>query len=289
MSADVAGLSLEPSRPLARRLDVPALTVGAAAIVLAVVVMVFLGRWITPHNPDVQNLAFGARGPGGGHWLGTDSLGRDVLSRLIVGAEPALLGPVCVAIGATAIGSSLGLLAGYSGGVADAVLNRYADLVYALPALLVSVVLVGVLNGGYWMAVAILVFLSTPSQLRIARSATMVQVRLPYVDAARTLGISGIRTMTRHILPNITPTVVTMFLLEFVGALIGFSGLAYLGLGVQPTSAAWGSMLNQGQPLIAVNPWLSLAPAIMIVLTAASITLIGDWAFDRLSQRHEHS
>lgn len=289
MSTEVATHTLERTVTHGRRLNIPVLTSIALLVVLLLLVLVFFGRWITPHDPEAQTLVLGAHGPGKGHWLGTDALGRDVLSRVIVGAEPALLGPVCVALGATAVGSSLGLLAGYRGGIVDALLNRYADLVYALPALLVAIVLVGVLRGGYWMAAAILIFLSTPSQIRVARSVTMVQVRLPYVDAARTLGLSGARTMLRHILPNIMPTVLAMLLLEFAGALIGFSGLAYLGLGVQPTSAAWGSMLLQGQSLITVNPWLSLVPALMIVVTAASVTLVGDWVYDWLNLRRERA
>ena len=161
-----------------------------------------------------------------------------------------------MAVGATLIGSSLGLLAGYRGGPVEAVVGRLADLIFALPALLVAVVVIGVLGGGYLLAVAILIFLSIAWQIRVVRGAALVQARLPYVDAARTLDLSDLRIMGRHILPNISAVVVTSFLLDLVAALISFAGLAFLGLGVPAGSAAWGSMLADGQELITTNAWL---------------------------------
>jgi ABC-type dipeptide/oligopeptide/nickel transport system permease subunit len=281
MTADAALLPAE-SWP-GRRRRVSALTEAAGAIVLLMLACVVAGPWIAPHDPSAQNPLLGPTGPGAGHWLGTDQLGRDVLSRVIIGARPALIGPICIAAATVVVGASLGLLAGYRGGVADALLNRFADLVYALPALLVTMVIVGVAGGGYWLAVTVLIILSLPGEIRLCRSATIVQARLPYVDAAQTLGITARRVMFGHILPNIMPTVVATFLLDFAGALVGFSSLAFLGFGVQPGSPAWGSMLAEGQSLIFVNPWLSLAPAIMLILTTASVTLLGDWVYDQFA------
>ena len=251
------------------------------------VLCLIAGPLIAPQDPDKQNLLLGAVPPSSAHLLGTDQLGRDVLSRLIVGTRPTLIGPLCVAVGATLIGSSLGLLAGYRGGPVEAVVSRLADLIFALPGLLVAVVVIGVLGGGYLLAVAILIFLSIAWQIRVVRGAALVQARLPYVDAARTLDLSDLRIMGRHILPNILAVVLASFLLDLVGALISFSGLAFLGLGIPAGSAAWGSMLADGQELITTNAWLSLAPAVLIVLTAASMTLIGDWVYEVLSSAHE--
>ena len=165
--------------------------------------------------------------------------------------------------------------------------SRLADLIFALPGLLVAVVVIGVLGGGFLLAVAILIFLSIAWQIRVVRGAALVQARLPYVDAARTLDISDLRIMGRHILPNIRAVVLASFLLDLVAALISFSGLAFLGLGIPAGSAAWGSMLSDGQDLITTNASLSLAPAVLIVLTAASMTLIGDWVYEVLSSAHE--
>jgi peptide/nickel transport system permease protein len=267
----------------------PALTMAAIAFTVLITVCLIAGSLVAPQDPDKQNLLLGAVPPGSGHLLGTDQLGRDVLSRLIVGTRAALIGPLCVAVGATLIGSSLGLLAGFRGGVVDAALRRVADLIFSLPALLVAVVVIGVVQGGYWLAAAILLFLSIAWQIRLARGATLVQARLPYVDSARTLDVSDLRIMGRHILPNILPIILATFLLDFVGAMISFSGLSYLGLGIEAGSAAWGAMLAAGQELITTNPWLSLAPAVMIMLTAASVTLIGDWIYDVLSRGGEQT
>jgi peptide/nickel transport system permease protein/glutathione transport system permease protein len=272
---------------LRRRWRPPALSTAALGFLALVLLCLIAGPLVAPQDPDKQNVLLGAVPPSSAHLLGTDQLGRDVLSRLIVGTRPTLIGPLCVAVGATVIGSSLGLLAGYRGGPVEAVVGRLADLIFALPALLVAVVVIGVLGGGYLLAMAILIFLSIAWQIRVVRGAALVQARLPYVDAARTLDLSDLRIMGRHILPNILAVVVTSFLLDLVGALISFSGLAFLGLGIPAGSAAWGSMLADGQELITTNAWLSLAPAVLIVLTAASMTLIGDWVYEVLSSAHE--
>jgi len=264
-----------------RRGRPPLLVLAAALCVAALALLVATGSALAPFDPARQDLMLSAAGPGGGHWLGTDTLGRDVLSQLIAGTRAALVGPLCVASAAALVGVPLGLAAGYRGGVLDAAANRLADLVYALPAMLVIIVAVGVAGGGYWLAVAVLLVLSLPAEIRFCRAATLVQARLPYVEAARVLGLSAPRILLRHLLPNILPTVITTFLLDFVGALISLTGLSYLGLGVPPGTPDWGQLLSQGQSLLTVNPYLSLGPAAMIILTAVSVTLLGDWLYER--------
>lgn len=261
----------------------PLLVLAAALGVAVIAVLVVSGSALAPFDPSHQDLMLSAAGPGGGHWLGTDTLGRDVFSQLIAGTRGAVVGPLCVALAAGLIGVPLGLAAGYRGGVFDAVANRLADLVYALPVMLVIIVAVGVSGGGYWYAVVVLTVLTLPAEIRFCRSATLVQARLPYVEAARVLGLSAPRIMLRHLLPNILPTVIATLLLDFVGALISLSGLSYLGLGTPPGTPDWGQLLNQGQSLLTVNPYLSLGPAVMIIVTAASVTLLGDWMYDRYS------
>ena len=269
----------------AGRRRLPVLTAIALVVAAAVAVAVVFGSHISPYDPDAQDLILGASGRSADHWLGTDDLGRDVFSRMIVGARAALIGPLVVALLTLLVGAPLGLMAGYYGGRVDAVISRGADLIWALPALLVAIVVLGVVDGGYWLTVAVVAFLSLPHMLRLSRSATLVQARLAYVDAVRTLGLSGPRIMGRHLFPNVSPTIVATFLLDFVGALIVFSSLAFLGIGLEPGSADWGTMLASGRELLFVNPWLLLGPGIAIVLTAASVTLLGDWAYERLSER----
>nr|WP_306271091.1 ABC transporter permease [Ornithinimicrobium sp. HY1793] len=223
-----------------------------------------------------QNPLLGAAPPTDGHLLGTDVLGRDVLSLLIAGARWAVLGPLVVALGCGLIGVLLGLLAAYYGGIIDAAANRLADLIYALPSLIVAIVVVGVLDGGYWMVAILLTFLSVPYQIRIIRSVTLAQVNLPYVEAARTSGVSDARTLLFHVLPNIVPTVVATLLLDFVTAMIGYTALAFLGIGVPAGTPNWGAMIGAGQTTIFMNPWLAVTPAIALILTATSVTLLGD-------------
>lgn len=263
----------------ARRIP-PPLVMSAVAGVGLVALLVVAGGWLAPYDPRQQDLLASAAGPGAGHWLGTDALGRDVLSLVMTGTRSAVVGPLCVAVAAALLGVPLGAAAGYRGGAVDAAGNRFAELVYALPAVLVITVVVGVVGGGYWFAVGVLILLTLPAQIRFCRSATLAQARLPYVEAARTLGLSGPRIMFRHLLPNILPTVVATFLLDFTGALIGLSGLSFLGLGAPPGTPDWGVLLQQGQHLLPVNPYLSLAPALMVALTATSVTLLGDWVYD---------
>ncbi|WP_416969478.1 ABC transporter permease [Streptomyces sp. 4F14] len=273
-----AGESVRRSRP-------PLLVLLATACVAVVAVLVVAGGALAPYDPARQDLLLGAAGPGGGHWLGTDALGRDVLSQVLAGARSAVVGPLVAAVGALLIGVPLGLAAGYLGGWTDALTNRFAELVYVLPVMLLVVVVVGTVGNGYWLAVAVVTLVSLPAQIRLCRGTTLVQARLPYVEAARTLGLPAARIMVRHILPNILPTVVTTFLLDFVGALIGLSGLSYLGLGVPPGTPDWGELLRQGQSLLTVNPYLSLAPGVMIIVSAVGVTLVGDWLYERGTAR----
>lgn len=264
----------------------PPILVLLAIVLLAVVAVVaVVGQWLAPQDPQAQDLLMGVTAPGADHWLGTDDLGRDIFSRLITGSGSALLGPACVAIGTTIIGVTLGLCAGYFSGRVDAFISRIADLLYALPSLLVAIVVVGLVSGSYWLTVGVLIVLTFPSAVRVCRSATLAQARMPYVDAARTLGLPDAVVMARHILPNIAPTVLATMLLDFVVALVGFSSLAFLGLGVEPGGAAWGTILSDGQKLIFSNPAMSLAPAILLVLVAAGTTIVGDWLYDKRSMR----
>lgn len=268
----------------ARRRAVPIVVCVAAVVLLGIGILVVFGPWIAPQDPLKQDLFNAGSGPGNGHPLGTDSLGRDVLSLSIAGARAAVVGPVLIAAGAALIGAITGLYAAWRGGIFDATASRIADLMYALPGLLVVIVVVGVLGQGYWLGVTVLLVLSIPTSFRLTRSAATAQVRLPYVEVARTLGLPARRILFRHLLPNVTPTILATFLLDFVGALIGLAALAYLGLGTPPGTPDWGSLLADGQTLLNANRWLSIAPAVLIVLTSGSVTILGDWLYDRYTQ-----
>ncbi|HEV2951008.1 MAG TPA: ABC transporter permease [Actinomycetota bacterium] len=253
--------------------------------VLVAIICALFGRQIAPYPPGEQHLLVGDTPPSAGHWAGTDLLGRDVLSRTIVGARTALVGPAVVAVGAFAIATLLGLLAGYLGGATDSVVMRWVDFMFALPGPLIAIVIVGVVGGGLWTAVVVLVVLFTAPDTRIVRSAVLEQRPLPYVEAARTLGISRRRIMFRHILPNIFPIVAAYVVLDFAFALVSLAALSFLGLGVPPGSPDWGRMLNENRTILFTNPMASLLPAAAIVIAAGSINIIGDWIYERISAR----
>jgi len=254
-------------------------------IVLIVLACAIFGELIAPQSPDAQDLALGVTPPSGDHLLGTDELGRDVLSRVIVGARTAVIGPVLIALGGTLIGLLLGLMAGYAGGWLDTIILRWADLMFALPGHLVAIVVVGVLGGGYGMAIVVLIVLSSPYDTRLMRAATLEQRPRPYVEAARLLGLPGRRVALQHIWPNLVPLVMASGFLGFAYGLLALSALSFLGLGVGPGTADWGRMLAESLVLIFSNPAGALAPGGLIVLTAASVNLIGDWLEEVLSDR----
>jgi peptide/nickel transport system permease protein len=253
------------------------------AFVGLVVVLAAVGSIIAPYNPSAQDVTNEFAKPSSAHLLGTDALGRDVLSRVMAGARSALVGPLVIAGASMILGNLLGLLAGYRGGWVDAVIMRWVDLMWSIPGLIVIIVVEGALGGGYWLAVLLLVVLSVPFDTRIVRAATLEQTPRPYVEAAKVLGVSNLRIMVMHIWPNVSPVAVANSFLNFAGALVAIAGVSFLGLGVPIGSSDWGLMLSQGESLLVVNPVAVLAPGVMIVALATSMNLIGDWLYERLS------
>ncbi|MDE3820633.1 ABC transporter permease [Sinorhizobium meliloti] len=280
MSAPAIGETRRRKQPL----PVPVVVLFAALIIAAVVICAVLGERIAPDSPFLQRLGVGDAPPSPDHIAGTDLLGRDVLSRVIYGARTALAGPVVVAAGAFAISTLLGLLSGYLGGLVDSAIMRWVDFMFALPGPLVAIVVVGVVGGGYWTAVLVLVVLFTAPDTRIVRSAVLEQRPLAYIDAARTLGISKTRILFVHILPNIAPIILAYVVLDFAFALVNLAGLSFLGLGVEPGTPDWGRMLFENRTILFSNPAALLLPAGMIILTAVSMNLVGDWLFERFSK-----
>ncbi len=275
-----------PTRTRRRRVAWPSFgIVLALGFLAAVAILAVFGAALAPIDPKAQNLNAALSGPTRDFWFGTDSLGRDIFSRTLAGARTAFVGPILVAGGAMLIGNVFGLLAGYRGGWVDTVVMRGVDLMYALPPLLVAIVIGGVVGGGYWVAVAILVVLFSPYDARLIRGATLQQRNLPYAEAARTLGLSSGRIMARHLWPNLLPLVVANTFLNFAFALVTLAGLSFIGIGVPPGTADWGQMLADSRALLFDNPWAALGPGIALVLTAVCMNLAGDWLYERLSDR----
>jgi peptide/nickel transport system permease protein len=258
--------------------------IGLGGIALLAIIAVF-APWLAPRPPSQQSLIDSAVSPNGTYRLGTDNLGRDILSRVIYGTRGALLGPTIIAIGAGLIGTVLGLLTGSAGGRVDGIIMRLIDLIYSVPPLLLAIVVVGVFGGGYTLAVIVIIVLSAPGDVRLVRSAVLAQRDLPFVEAARVIGLSKRDIAIRHVLPNVTPTVAANVLLQFVNGLVSLSGLAFLGLGVAPGSADWGLMVAENRGILDLNQWAAVVPAALITLTAVAMTILGDRVYDVLSGR----
>ncbi len=267
-----------------RRVGGP-LVIAAAAFAVIVALLAIAGPLIAPSDPSAQDLTVGLAGPSSEHLLGTDELGRDIASRLIVGARSAVVGPLVIALGAALISTLVGLYSGFHGGRRDSIIMRGVDLALAIPAMLILVVVAGIASGGYWLAVAVLTVLAAPWDTRIIRAATLEQMPRAYIEATTVLGLSPRRVMWRHLFPNVVPLVIVDAGIDFATSLLLLTGLAFLGLGVGPGSPDWGRMLFENRELLYTNPWAALAPALMIVLTAASVNIVADWAYEWVERR----
>lgn len=258
----------------------PGLVVGSVAVlaltVLAVAASPFLQEAAT--RQDILSTTLPAGTPG--HLLGTDALGRDVLLLTVAGAGSAIVGPVTIAAGSMVLGVIFGTLAGYCRGLTDWVVGRIADVLLALPVMLVALVVGGVFGSSYWMTVLMLVVLFCPSDVRIVRAGVIEQASRPYVEAAQMLSLAPVRVMFRHLVPNVVPLIVTNLLLNIAFALVTLSSLSYLGVGVGPGSADWGRQISDGRSIMFTNPAAIIVPAVCIVLVACATTVVGDWIRD---------
>ncbi len=262
-----------------------AVTVLVCFVVLAAALLaVVLGPLLYPEATK-QDILSSLMPPGSpGHPLGTDELGRDILALAVAGAASALVGPVCVAVGSMLLGILLGTLAGYERGPLDFVISRWTDLLLALPVLLAAIVVSGVFGGGYWTTVALLVLLFSPSDIRIVRAGVLEQSARPYIEAAQMLSLSRWRVMFRHILPNVSSLVITNAMLNVAFALVAFSSLSFLGVGVPPGTADWGRQLTDSRAIMFDNPAAVIVPAVLIIAVACAVNLVGDWLGQRLTK-----
>jgi peptide/nickel transport system permease protein len=254
-----------------------ALTRSAAVVVLGLVVIAVLGPALAPQDPNEVNLGSTLLGPSAEHWFGADRNGRDILSRLLDGAPATLLPPLVVVVLATAIGSSLGLLAAWRGGALDRVLSRAFDIVFAFPALLLAILAVAVFGAGLHAAVIALAIAYTPYLARLVRAVALRERRLPYIEALEVQGFSSWRINIRHLIPRLGGFVLAQATLTYAYALLDLAALSFLGLGAQPPTSDWGSMIAEGLPdLTSGYPAETLAASLMVVVTVCAFNVLGD-------------
>jgi ABC-type dipeptide/oligopeptide/nickel transport system permease subunit len=254
-------------------------------LVVAVTVVGLLGPWLAPYDPVEQftdALLLGNGLPAGpgvepGHWLGGDILARDELSRLLSGARVSMLVAYLATALAVLIGVSLGLVSGYVGGRVDTLLMRMVDIVLSMPFLLIAIVMQRVWDApGIWTICVVLGVLSWTTLARVTRAKTMEARELDYIHAARALGLRHIRILARHVLPNVIGPIIAIATILVARMIIAESALSFLGLGVRPPTASWGSMLNDSQSLLLGVPRLTLYPAVLISMAVFGFNLFGE-------------
>jgi peptide/nickel transport system permease protein len=256
-----------------------------ALILLGAVALAVGAPALAPHDPLKQNLGNALARPGAVHWLGTDNVGRDVLSRVVWGTRVSLVaGFVSVAI-ALLVGSSLGLLAGYCGGRIDGLLMRAMDAVLSFPPLVLALALGAVLGAGLGGVLIALGVVYTPTFARLMRGQVLSITARDYVDAARALGAPGWRIAWRHVLPNATAPVVVQASLSVAFAILAEASLSFLGLGIQPPAASWGSMINAGRGYLQQAPWIVFGPGAALFVTVVGLSFVGDAVREALDPR----
>lgn len=276
-----AALGAESRTATLRRLREVPVSVLASFVLLAVVLVWGVVPGFSTGALE-QDILLGAVPAGSaGHLLGTDALGRDIWLLTIAGARSAIAGPVAIAVGSMLLGLGLGLSAAYLGGWQDWLISRYVELTLAMPSLLLAIVAAGVIGGGYWVSVVVMIVLYSPFDIRLIRSATLARIHEPFLEAAKLLGLGRWQIMLRHLLPVIRGLVGANLFLNMSLALVSLSALSFLGLGVSPQEADWGRQLNDARALLFVNPAAAVAPALAIILTSVALNLIGDWLAER--------
>ncbi|MFC6387062.1 ABC transporter permease [Sporolactobacillus kofuensis] len=258
---------------------------GGIFVVLLVVLAVF-APLLAPFDPTKQNYGQILKPPSATHWFGTDTLGRDLLSRIIFGAQVSLkAGLISVGIALT-IGIPLGMISGYFRGFWDEfIIMRVTDAMLAFPSLVLALTLAAVLGPSLNHAMIAIGLVFTPYFIRLARGEVLAQREREYVSAARASGLRNFSIMMRHVFPNILGPLIVQATLNVASAIIAEASLSYLGLGTQPPTPSWGAMLAEGQGYISQAPWISIFPGLFIFLAVISINVFGDGIHDWLDPK----
>ena len=258
--------------------------VGAVIVGTAVLAALF-GPWLAPSDAYAQELALRLAGPTAGHFFGLDELGRDIFSRLLVGARISLLVGLAVVSVSSSLGILIGSIAGYYGGRIDQLISRVMDVLLAFPGILLAIALVAVLGPSLTNVILALSVIGWVGYARLVRAQVLRIRELEYVQAARALGAKTPRILLRHVIPATLPTVIVQGTLGMAGAIIAEASLSFLGLGVQPPTPSWGTMLDAGRSHLFDAPHLTLFPGLAIALLVLGFNFLGDGLRDRIDPR----
>ncbi|CAI1684506.1 ABC transporter permease [Serratia proteamaculans] len=277
----------EPAAAYRPRGRLTTLTIGATLVAI-LILTALLAPWFAPFDPNLQHIELRLLPPASGHWLGTDGFGRDLLSRVIYGARPTLILVSLILLLTIPIGLLVGISAGYLGGWVERILMRVTDIFLSLPSLVIALAFVAVLGPGLMNGALALALTSWPSFARQARAETLALRRSDYLAAARMQGIGGLRLMAGHILPLCLPSAVVRAALSLGGIILSAAGLGFLGMGVAPPTAEWGSMVAEGSKVIFDQWWVAAVPGGAILFASLAFNLLGDGLRDKMDPRHGH-
>ncbi len=270
-------LRLAHSQPLA---------FAGALILLLFLICALFAPWLAPHDPTHLHLSARLLPPSPAHWFGTDELGRDVLSRILYGARVSLLVAIAVVGISLILGSALGMLAGFYGGLTDTLVNIYLTNAFlALPGILLAIAIVAFLGSSLVNLILALALASWVNYARLVRAQVLTVKQREYVQAARSMGATDLHLMVRHIFPNIVQPLLVQAAIGMAAAVLSEATLSFLGLGIQPPTPTWGAMLNDARSHIFESPYLMLFPAIALALCVFSFNLIGDGLRNYLDPR----
>ncbi len=265
-----------------QRLGKHRLAVTGGVIIFVLCLTALFAPWIAPHGPTRQLLADRLLSPGEGYLLGTDHLGRCVFSRLVYGARVTLqVGLIVVGITST-VGVALGAVAGYRGGIVDEIIMRIVDILLAFPGIILALVIAGIMGPSLFSVMFAISIIGWTSYARVVRGAVLSVKERDFVEAARSLGAGDGRIMFRHILPNVLAPVLVMATLGMAHVMLSAAALSFLGLGMQPPHAEWGSMLNAGRPFMRTAPHLTIFPGLAIMSVVLAFNFLGDGLRDAL-------
>ncbi len=259
-------------------------------LVLAVLLLLIaiFAQYICPYDPYAQDLMMAQKPPSFAHPLGTDRYGRDMLSRIIIGSTTSIFSTLLLVVIVTVVGTGIGIICAWNNGKVDTVLMRISDLFLAFPGLVFALAVAGVLGGGVHNAIIALAVISWPKFARLARGLTLAQKNAPYMMAAQLSGSSTPKLLVKHILPNIAGPILVTSVLDIGTMMMELAGLSFLGLGVKPPMAEWGSMINEGRSMLQVSPWMVLAPGAAIFVTVMVFNLLGDTLRDYMDPKQRN-
>jgi peptide/nickel transport system permease protein len=261
------------------------LTVAGLIIVAVFVTAALLAPVLAPYPPNKQQLSLRLKAPTADHLLGTDQLGRDVLSRLLWGARVSLTVALVVVIGASIFGTVVGLIAGYFGKLYDDALMRTTDIFFAFPSLILAMAIAGALGPSLETAMIAIAVVTWPVYARLVRGQVLSLRKREFVEAAVSIGSSHFRIIFRHLLPNSLSPLLVQASFDMGGVILIAAGLSFIGFGAQPPLAEWGVMISEGRKYVTTHPWLPLFPGLAILATVAAFNLIGDGLRDALDPR----